>query len=99
MDYTVFRAIVAALLIGFVAHRGYYTRKVQHPAEAVIEQSQPGRATQIANFFALAALLSTAIYLIVPAWMSWSTLHLPIWLRWLGVGVALGGFVLLQWSQ
>ena len=31
--------------------------------------------------------------------MSWSALPLPLWLRWLGVGVALSGFTLLQWAQ
>ena len=99
MDNIVFRAILAALLLGFVAHRGFYTRKVQHSAESVLEQPKPGRATQIANLLALPALLSSVIYVIAPAWMSWSALPLPLWLRWLGVGVALSGFTLLQWAQ
>jgi len=99
MDHVVFRAILAALLIGFVAHRGFYTRKVQHSAASVLQQPKPGRATHIANLLALPALLSTVVYVIAPAWMSWSAFPLPLWLRWLGVGVALGGFALLQWSQ
>jgi protein-S-isoprenylcysteine O-methyltransferase Ste14 len=49
--------------------------------------------------FAVPALVSTIIYIFAPAWMSWSELPLPVWLRWLGVGVALSGFVLLQWAQ
>ena len=99
MDNIVFRAILAALLVGFVAHRSFYTRKVQHSTESVLEQPKPGRATQIANLLALPALLSSVIYVIAPAWMSWSALPLPLWLRWLGVGVALSGFTLLQWAQ
>jgi protein-S-isoprenylcysteine O-methyltransferase Ste14 len=31
--------------------------------------------------------------------MEWSALPLPLWSRWMGVAVALAGFVLLQWSQ
>ena len=99
MDPILFRVILAILLTGFVAHRGYYTRKVQHPAESVLEKPRRGRANQIANLFALPALLSTLIYLIVPNWMAWSALPLPAWLRWLGVAIALTGFALLQWSQ
>lgn len=99
MDHIILRVILAALLIGFVAHRGFYIRKVQHSAESVLEQPKPGRATRIANLLALPALLSTVIYVIAPAWMSWSALPLPAWSRWLGVGVALGGFALLQWAQ
>jgi len=31
--------------------------------------------------------------------MSWAALPLPTWLRWIGVGIAILGFTLLQWSQ
>jgi protein-S-isoprenylcysteine O-methyltransferase Ste14 len=99
MNNLIFQIILAAVLIGFVVHRGFYTRKVQHATESVLEQPRAGRATQIASILALPALLATVIYVVNPAWMSWSVLPLPLWLRWLGVGVALGGFVLLQWSQ
>jgi protein-S-isoprenylcysteine O-methyltransferase Ste14 len=99
MDNTVFRVIVIALLIGFVAHRGFYTRKVEHSAEAVLEQPRLGIASQIAGLLAILALLATITYVIIPAWMSWSALPFPVWSRWLGVAVALGGFALLQWSQ
>jgi protein-S-isoprenylcysteine O-methyltransferase Ste14 len=99
MDIAVFRVLVMALLIGFIAHRGFYTRKVQHSTESVLEQPKAGRSTQLANYLALPALLATVIYIVNPTWMSWSALSLPAWLRWLGVTIALGGFVLLQWSQ
>lgn len=99
MDFTVFRVIVAALLIGFVAHRGFYTRKVQHAAEAVVEQPDLGISSRIASLLAILALLSTAVYVVNPAWMAWAALPLPLWMRWLEVGIALGGFALLQWSQ
>jgi protein-S-isoprenylcysteine O-methyltransferase Ste14 len=31
--------------------------------------------------------------------MRWADLPFPAWLRWTGVGIALVGFMLLQWSQ
>jgi protein-S-isoprenylcysteine O-methyltransferase Ste14 len=99
MDHSEFRIIVAALLIGFVVHRGYYTRKMQHTAAAVREQPVLGRASQIANLLALPAFVATLIYVLVPVWLAWAGLPLPLWSRWLGVAVALAGFVLLQWSQ
>ena len=99
MDHIVFRVILAVLLLGFVAHRGFYTRKVQHSAEAVLERPKRRSVTQIANLLALLALLSSIIYVVNPVGMVWFALPFPIWLRWLGVGVALGRFVLLQWAQ
>ena len=99
MDSFVFRLTLTALLIGFVAHRAFYARQVQHPAESILKQPKAGKGTRMANLLAPPALLATLLYLLHPAWMSWSALPLPRWLRWLGAGVALGGFVLLQWSQ
>lgn len=99
MDAIVFRIILTVLLITYIAHRGYYTRKVQHAAETVLEQPKSGRETQIASLLAIPTFLSTIVYVIAPAWISWAALPLPGWLRWLGMGVALGGFTLLQWSQ
>ena len=99
MDNIGFRMFTAVLLLGFVAHRGFYTRKVQHAAGSVVEQLKLGRANQIANLLALPALLATAIYIFVPAWLLWSALPLPGWLSWLAVGAAVGGFALLQWAQ
>lgn len=99
MDDSEFRIIVALLLIGFMVHRGYYTRKVQHSTGAVREQPKLGRASQLASLLAVPAFLGTIFYVFIPSWMSWSALPLPIWSRWLGVAIALGGFILLQWSQ
>jgi protein-S-isoprenylcysteine O-methyltransferase Ste14 len=38
-------------------------------------------------------------YVINPEWLSWASLPFPLWLQWLGVGIALIGFALLQWAQ
>jgi protein-S-isoprenylcysteine O-methyltransferase Ste14 len=94
-----FRVIVAVLLVGFVAHRGYYTRRINPSAKAVVERPQLGMASKVASLLALPALLSTLVYIVVPDWMTWSSLGLPDWLRGLGVAVCLAGFGLLQWAQ
>ena len=47
---------------------------------------------------ALVAFAGGLIWMINPAWMAWSSLPLPIWLRWIGlVLVAIGGS-LLVWT-
>jgi len=99
MDNNVFRIIVAVLLLSFVIHRGLYTRKVRQAADSVLKQPKLSRTNQIASVLAVPAFLSTMLYIVVPAWMSWSAVPLPLWARWLGGLIALGGFGLLQWSQ
>src|SRR5688572_13610678 len=37
-------------------------------------------------------------YLINPAWMAWSSVTLPEWLRWSGVAVFAIGVALLAWT-
>lgn len=36
---------------------------------------------------ALARMLALVAYLVNPAWMAWSSIDLPLWLRWFGVGL------------
>jgi len=83
----------------FVAHRGFYNRRVRHAAEEIVEQPHAGPTNRVASLLALPALLSAAVYGLRPAWLSWSAFSLPAWLRSLGLGSALAGFGLLHWSQ
>ena len=44
---------------------------------------------------ALLRMLGLVAYLLNPAWMAWSAVELPLWLRWLGVGVGVTAGTLL----
>ena len=46
----------------------------------------------------LAAILGLFVYLLRPEWMAWSSVVLPVWLRWTGVGIAALGGALLVWT-
>ncbi len=95
----VFRILLPILFIGFIAHRGYYTRKFSRAGESTIKEREETWALKLANLLSLPALLATALYIISPEWMAWSSLPLPAWLRWAGVGLAVLGFALLQWAH
>lgn len=43
----------------------------------------------------VAGMLGLLAYMINPDWMAWSALRLPVWLRWLGVGVGVIAALLL----
>jgi protein-S-isoprenylcysteine O-methyltransferase Ste14 len=94
-----FRFIVAALLIAFVAHRGFYTQKLRQRPEGVKRHLALGRGSRVAGLLALPALVASLLYVVAPSWMAWSAFDLPLMARWFGVATALAGFVLLQWSQ
>ena len=95
----IFRLLAAALLIAFVAHRAYYTRKFPPSEAATVDKLQPGLASRFASALSIGALASTAAYLIDPRWIAWASLPLPPWSRWFGVGLAIAGFGLLEGSH
>ena len=47
---------------------------------------------------ALAMWLAVFAYMINPAWMAWSSVSLPVWLRWFGACVLFVGVALLAWT-
>jgi protein-S-isoprenylcysteine O-methyltransferase Ste14 len=46
----------------------------------------------------LAHLLGLIVYLVNPARMAWSSLPLPLWLRWVGIGLLAVTAGLLMWT-
>ena len=95
---TPFRIILPLLIIAFAAHRGYYVRQ-QGKEKNTLKKREEGLASKIAGILGITGFIAILIYTIQPAWLSWASLPLPLWLRWLGVGAALTGFGLLQWAQ
>ena len=95
---TIFRIITPLLIITFALHRGYYVRK--HGEESnTLKKREEGLASRIAGILGLIGFISVIAYAIDPGWLTWASLSIPAWLRWTGVGIALLGFALLQWSQ
>lgn len=96
---TIFRIILPVLLVAFMAHRGYYTRKHAESAQDTVKKREEGLVSQLAGLLGMTGFAAMALYVINPGWLAWSSLALPSWLRWSGIGLALLGFALLQWAQ
>jgi protein-S-isoprenylcysteine O-methyltransferase Ste14 len=94
-----FRIILLVLIITFIAHRGYYTRKNSSSEKSTLKKREEGLASRLAGIFSMIGFVAVIAYVINPNWMGWASIHLPVWLRWTGIGIALAGFVLLQWAQ
>jgi len=95
----IFRIILPILIVAFIAHRGYYTKKSARPEKDTLKKREEGLVTKLAQILSLIGFVAMLIYVLNPNWLAWASLPFPLSLRWGGVGVALAGFVLLQWAQ
>jgi protein-S-isoprenylcysteine O-methyltransferase Ste14 len=96
---TIFRILLPVLILGFAVHRGYYVKYHSKPKNATVKKREEGILSKIAGLLGVLGFLSIIVYTVNPNWLAFASLSFPTWLRWLGVGVALVGFALLQWSQ
>ncbi|MGZ9234213.1 MAG: isoprenylcysteine carboxylmethyltransferase family protein [Anaerolineales bacterium] len=93
-----FRILLPVLIIAFAAHRGYYVRR-HGKEEPTLKKREEGLASKMAGILALIGFSAVIAWVTQPDWLPWAALPFPLWLRWAGVGTALSGFALLQWSQ
>lgn len=96
---SIFRIILAMVILAFVLHRGYYVRNFSGSEEATLKKREEGIVSKVAGLLGLVAFVSSILFVINPKWLAFAGLPFPDWLRWLGVGIALAGFALLQWAQ
>lgn len=99
VDELIYRILIALLLVAFVAHRAYHTRKAAHKSTPAVETMPKNMVSTVAGLLSVLALVSTLVYVFFPALISWATLPFPGWLRWLGVFLSLAGFILLEWAH
>jgi protein-S-isoprenylcysteine O-methyltransferase Ste14 len=86
----IFRILVITMMLSAFSVSSYYRRKAQQSSGDEIDRRQEGDFIMIALRIGggLIWLLILA-YMISPPAITWATIPLPSWLRWLGI---LGGF-------
>jgi protein-S-isoprenylcysteine O-methyltransferase Ste14 len=96
-DHTIRAVLIVVLLL--VLPIGLYHRLKSQATREKLDRRQEG-------LFILATLrpvglafwLGVNAWMIDPRWMAWSSLSLPAWLRWTGVGVMVTACGLLVWT-
>lgn len=94
-----FRVLAVAILVSFVAPRGYYSRRQPPVEHETVARMGRSTASTIAGPLSVTARLATLVYVTFPSRLAWASAPFPTWLRWFGVLTCLGGFVLLEWSH
>jgi protein-S-isoprenylcysteine O-methyltransferase Ste14 len=94
-----FRIILPVLIIAFAVHRGYYAKNHSQPEDVTLKQRQEGIASKVSGVLAVIGFISVIAFVIDPNWLAFASLSFPVWLRSVGIALALAGFALLQWAQ
>jgi protein-S-isoprenylcysteine O-methyltransferase Ste14 len=98
MNENIFRILAGVILITGMGISSYFRLKADKETGEKISRKVDGSAMM--NFIKIGGLilwLSPFVYLINPAWMAWSRIGLPEWVRWLGVILGLIGVFGVYW--
>jgi protein-S-isoprenylcysteine O-methyltransferase Ste14 len=86
MNENVFRILAAMILLTGMGISSYFRLKADRESGEKISRKVDGAPLMtVIRLGGLVLWLSPFIYLINPAWMAWSKIGLPEWVRWLGV--------------
>ena len=98
MNENIFRILAALVLFTGIGISSYFRLKADRDSGEKISRKVDG--TIFMNLIRIGGLmlwLSPLVYLINPAWMAWSKIGLPEWVRWLGVGLGIVAIVGIYW--
>lgn len=98
MNENIFRILAAVILLTGMSISSYFRIKADRDTGEKIPRKVDGSVMMtIIKIGGLILWLSPFVYLINPAWMAWSKIGLPEWLRWLGVGIGVIGVFGVYW--
>ena len=87
MNENIFRVLAAVILFTGIGISSYFRRKADRDTGEKISRSVDGSVMMnLIRIGGLMLWLSPLVYLINPAWMAWSKIGFPDWVRWLGIG-------------
>jgi protein-S-isoprenylcysteine O-methyltransferase Ste14 len=97
-DDQTFRAILIISSVLLFPVMMYHRVRSQSTGER-LDRWQEGRLILFTlRPIGIATMLGLLAYLINPSWMAWSSMRLPAWVRWSGVGLGVAGGLLLIWT-
>lgn len=86
MNENVFRILAALILFTGIGISSYFRRKADKDTGEKVSRKVDGTPMMTAiRLGGLILWFSPLVYLMNPAWMAWSKIGLPEWVRWLGV--------------
>jgi len=94
----IFRIISVVIFVTIVCVGLYHRVKAARHQEDLLSHREEGLLIMVlVRTFGFSAWIGFLLYMINPQLMAWSTLLLPYWLRWTGVGFGIVVLPLISW--
>ena len=93
-----FRAVLIVVFLSVLPIGVYYRLKSQATREKLDRRQEGLFMLATLRPLGLALWVGLIAWMINPTWMAWSSVSLPVWLRWVGVGVLAIACGLLVWT-
>jgi len=98
MNDNIFRLLAVTIFLTGASISIYFRSKAEREGGDKISLKEEGWAMMVAlRLLGLAGWIGIFTYMINPAWIAWSRVDLPDWVRSLGVGLGILGVVLIWW--
>lgn len=98
MNDNIFRILAIVIFAIAASISIYHRRKADQVGDEKISLKDEGLPILLAlRLGGIIFWLSVFAYMIHPAWLNWSRIDLPDWMRWLGVAMGLAGDLLAYW--
>lgn len=92
-----FRLVTIVLFIAVVGTGVYHRVRAARSGERISRREEGLPIMILLRLFGFSAWIGLVIYMVNPLWMVWSTLSLPSWWRWVGVGCGIVAVPLTYW--
>lgn len=93
----IFRILTVVIFIIGASISGHFRRKADREGGKVSLAEEGLTITILLRLFGLTLWVSVFAWLLNPAWMNWSRINLPEWVRWLGVSLGVLANILAFW--
>jgi len=94
---SIFRGIFLLVFLSSIGISGYYRKRARRSGDVIPRRAEGAFALLLRLGSALVVAASFLAYPFAPAWLAWSSLSLPTWLRWIAGGVALACLPTIWW--
>lgn len=100
-----FKIIFLAVFISFAGVMSYYRRRAEQASGNWRERLKAHNEHEVKSLVILRTILGVPFYLgliawlLAPQWMTWASLPLPVWARWVGVLIGALAVALNIWAH